>query len=300
MGSDLASLLVKDAGIFLAIFGSFFLFWRACRFELFTSEQIFDVLLIAALGGLFLGRLIGFAINFDQFGLSFYRLLFFNAYPAFNFWGFIIGSLIATALYLRNKKVTVWSFSDLAAGPLIFGIFVYCLFLSGSYYIATKTVDFQTLILASAYFLLFFVVERLATLKRHAGFFSGYFLVFVPAVSVLRFLFFGLPRSADLKSLFEVGLDVSVLLFGALLWYRLGKRSLGKDIKNVAGFVFLQVVGLIRTIKSVNEAGKVARAMIFTPYNIVRLFLVLLRSLVKEIWLGFDELLYTLGVKHLR
>lgn len=300
MGSDLASLILKDAGIFLAIFGTVFLFWRSCRFELFTSEQIFDTLLVAVLGGLFIGRLFGFLISFQEYGLSLYKFLFFHIYPAFNFWGFVLGCLVSTAVFFRNKKVSLFSFFDLAAGPILFGLFVYFLFSSAFVYSKTGRVDLAALFFILIYFLLFFVLQRLASLKRHKGFFSCYFLVFAPFLNLIHFLIFNLSKVNNAKVLYENTLVLGVLLFGLALWHRLDRRSFKKDIKQVAGFIFLRTVGFFRTIRSANEAGKVSRSFILAPYTILKGILVLLRSVSKEIWLGFEQFLYTLGIKHLK
>lgn len=299
MGTDLASLILKDAGIFLGIFGAVFLFWRSCRFELFTSEQIFDTLLVAVLGGLFSGRVVGFLINSQEYGLSIYKFLFFHIFPAFNFWGFILGCLVSAAVFFRNKKVSVFSFFDLAAGPIIFGFFIYFLFLQLANFERTNKLDLSFLISAT-YLMLFFALQRLASLKRHLGFFSCYFLVFFPLVNLLFFLLFRFKNLKGTSELYENGLNLAVMLFGLALWYRLGGRSIKKDIKFITGFVFLSMLEFIRTIRSVNEAGKLSKALILAPYTIFMGILVLLRSISKEIRLGFEQLLYALGIKHLR
>ena len=300
MVSDLASLWVKDAGVFLAIFWAVFLFWRACRHEFFGNDQIFDTLLVAVLGGLFFGRITGFLINFEEHGLSAYRFLFFHVYRAFNFWGFILGCLLATAVFFRNKKISVFSFFDLAAGPIIFGLFVYFLFLTGAVYLSTGKVDLPTLVFTVSYLLLFFVIERLTTLKRHTGFFTCYFLVFTPVTALLHFLVFELNELYKVAKIYENVLTMTVVIFGGILWYRLSERHIRKDVNQAAGYIFLRLAGFMRTITSVNEAGNVSKALIIAPYTILHGILVLLRSLVKETKAGLEQFYYALGVKKLR
>jgi len=282
--------------ILISIFVSLFLFWRACRHELFDNEQIFDVVLIGSIGGLLLGRIIGFLLNFDSYGLSFYRFLFFHVYPAFNFWGFIIGAFLAVSIFLRHKRISVWAFFDLAVAPVVFGLFLASLFNAILGYFKSG-LNYQSLVLASAYFIFFFILKRLAIKKRHVGFFACIFFVFCPAINALYLLFSKRGSGIDLANLYQLALFVSVSFFGIFSWYMLGRRKFKSDSRNIFGFVFLRALGLLRTVKSTDEAGRVSRTVIFSPYSILKRFLLLLRSLIREIKLGFVEFFYILGIR---
>ena len=130
--------------------------------------------------------------------------------------------------------------------------------------------------------------------------FSCYFLGFVPVIPLLHFLILFLNGSFKVAKIYENVLGAAVVIFGLALWHKLSRKSIKKDVKQVAGFIFLRFVGFFRTIRSANEAGNVSRILIFAPYTIGRWFLVLLRGLTREIRLGFNQFLYTVGLKKLR
>ena len=80
---------------FLAFLLGAFLFWRAGRRELVDSNLLFDVLAVGFFGGFVGGRVLDFLIGLLNYSFSIKRLLFFNAYGGFNFYGAIFGLLLA-------------------------------------------------------------------------------------------------------------------------------------------------------------------------------------------------------------
>jgi hypothetical protein len=282
--------------IVVSVFLAFFLFWRACRHELFDNEQIFDIVLIGSVGGLFLGRVVGFLLNFEVYGLSFYKFFFFHVYPAFSFWGFVIGAFIAVSIFLRHKRTNVWSFFDLAAAPIIFGLFIDAFFNGLLGYFNTGFV-YSSLVLAFFYFLFFFILKRLASKKRHIGFFACMFLVFCPIINGVYLIVTKSGIKTNVSDLYQLAVLFGVLLLGIFSWYKLAKRGLTTDAKLIFGLVFLRLLGFLRAVKSADEAGRASRTVIFSPYSILKGFLVLLRGLFREIKLGFVEIFYILGIR---
>ena len=86
--------------LFLAIFWSVFLFWRACRHELIESVLALDTIIVATLGALIGARIFDFLVNISSTGLSIAKLVFFNVYGRFDFWGAIFGGGIAAFIFL--------------------------------------------------------------------------------------------------------------------------------------------------------------------------------------------------------
>jgi len=296
---NMNQLLLPVAYIFiftLSIFVALFLFWRACRHELFDNEQIFDVVLIGVFGGLVLGRIVGFLLNFNVYGLSIYKFLFFHVYPAFNFWGFIIGAFLSIAIFLRHKRTNVWAFCDLAVAPIVFGLLAESLLLGLLGYFKSG-LDYRLLVLSAIYFLSFFILKRLATQKRHIGFFACLFFVFTPIINAVYLLVSKWGSHVSVSDLYQLALFVGVSSFGMLAWYRLAKRKYKADVRLIFGFVLLRLLGMLRVVKSPDEAGRVSRTVIFSPYSILRGFLLLLKSLIREIKLGILEFFYVLGIR---
>lgn len=295
MNEILISVLFLFA-VFVSIFLALFLFWRACRHELFDNEQIFDILLIGSAGGLLAGRIVGFFFNFQTFGFSLYKFFFFHVYQAFSFWGFILGAFLTICIFLRHKRTSVWAFCDLAAAPIVFGLFFHSLAFGLLSYFKTGF-DFPLLGLSLFYFIFYFTLKRLATKKRHAGFFACLFFVFCPIFNILYLLLTKKWSSIEVGGLYELVFLGGIVLLGLFSWHRLAKRKLSEDVRLVFGFVFLRLLGFLRAISSADEAGRIARIVILFPYSILRTFLLLLRGLFREIKLGLVEFFYILGIR---
>lgn len=292
-------LLIPVASIIvvvLSVFATLFLFWRACRHELFDNEQIFDIVLIGSLGGLIFGRIIGFLLLFETYGASFNKLVFFHLYPAFSFWGYVLGAFLAVSIFLRHKRTSVWSFFDLAAAPIIFGLFL-TTFLKGIIDTLDSVFDYRLYILAFIYFVFFFALKRLATKKRHLGYFACLFLTLTPLINIAFMIVQNGPGKFSTPDKYLGYLLLAALLFGLFCWYRVAGRKLRVDIKLIFGFVFLRALGFLRVIKSPDEAGKVSKFVIYSPYSIGRGILLLLRGFFKEIKEGMLEFFYILGFK---
>ena len=75
---------------------------------------------------------------------------------------------------------------------------------------------------------------------------------------------------------------------------RTTKRKVKNDLKRISAFLLLRVLGVIRTIRSADESGKVAHAIIFAPYTLLKKILVLLKSLIYEIKEGFAQFFYVI------
>lgn len=294
MPLHLFSFPVQIVGLIAAIIFAYFLIWRQAKHELYDDREIFDILFIGSLGGLIGGRLVAFFVEFETFTFSISKLLFFHIYPGFNYYGFIAGAMVSAALLLRRRRQQPWKLFDLAAAPLIFGLLTNVLFLLLSRYLAEKKMNYEVLAMGLVFILLYFAIKRLEKLKRHIGYFACYFLVLVPTANLL-FSLLKMGYSPD--SFYRLIVVSGMMVFGITAWYRLAKRRLKNDSKQIAAFFLLRLFAFFRVIRSTDEAGKVSKGLIFFPYTTTHTFLVLLRGLFREIKLGFLELLYSLGVR---
>ena len=280
--------------LFLAIFWSAFLFWRALRHEFIEAEVAFDTIIVAALGGLLGARIFDFLANSGTLGLSIKKLIFFNAYGGFDFWGGILGAGVAVFFFLRQKKVKTLYIFDLAAAPIVFGQAVFNL----SIFLISRGNSGQFFGYIGLYYLLIFVIlKRLATKKRHFGFFICFYIV---SVSIFNLLFFAARGETVYigEIPYHLVLFFCYLVLGLVFWYRTAKRVLTADIKNISAKGLLSVFKFKRAISSANEAGGISKAILFSPMFLVKGTLFIIKLVVREIRLGVVDFLYVLGLRH--
>ncbi|MBI3283156.1 prolipoprotein diacylglyceryl transferase [Candidatus Curtissbacteria bacterium] len=278
----------------LAILSVLFLFWRAARHELIDSNEAFDLIAVGSIGAAVMARLFDFFGKNDPSSWQLARLLFFNRYGSFDFYGALVGLVVAFFVFLRSKKVNVWSVLDLAAAPLAFGQMLVALgaYLSGGNWILGS----QPLWSFLGYLLLFVLLKRLATRKRHPGFFFSFYLVGHATVDILTF---GFRREVHWLAKIPYELAAPILLFLVTLavWYALARRNLQEDVKWLSGLVLLSIFRTIRMVKSANESGKFSKSIIFFPYYVARSVLSLLLIIAREVRLALLDFLYVFGIR---
>ncbi len=296
--------------LILGILIGVFLFWRAGRHELLDTEEVLDTVVIFAIGAVLGGRVLDFLIRADFYQWSAKKLVFANVYRGFDFLGALLGMVILAFIYLRVKRANFLQIFDLVVAPLVFIQMIYYLtklistnLIEGSLtfrvFKFTLSVPLLTryLFYFVFYFVLFFVIKRLSVKKRYAGFFASFYLVFGVAVAIFDRLvtFRGvLPQG---QQAWRAALEVAILVFGLILWYVLAKRDIRDDIKTVFAFFLLAVFRAKRVLTSIDEAGRIAKSLLFVPLFIVRSVYLLLRLLVFEVYLGFVELVNVFKVK---
>lgn len=269
--------------IAFALLMTVFLFWRACRHELFDSTEAFDLAVVASLGAVSFARVFDFAFRNEDGIWTLSRLLFFNRYGSFDFWGGLIGMYVALYFLTRDKKISVWSILDLFAAPLAFGQAFIKLAKGESYAFF-------------AILFIFIVLKRLAAKKRHSGFFASFYVVFVSAVTLVIQAFeapFSLAGGFD----YERVAPFAFLISGMIVWYLLSRRKVVADLKKFLGILLLSVFRVKRMIVSANEAGTFSKTIIFLPYYLLRTIFVIFVTIGKEIKVSFLELLYVFGLR---
>lgn len=275
----------------LAIAGGFFLFWRACRHELIEPPLAFDLSIVAFLGALIVGRLAEFTLKYEQFGWSAEKLILFNAYPGFDFWGALFGASFATFLFARRLKISPLLVYDLAVAPLLFSSAVIWV---AKYLTLEK--NFVFIIYALSNFVIFWIVKRLAVKRRHPGFFAGFYLVTLAILDIV--LFFGKREATQVLGIaYDFVVPIVILQATLLVWYALTGRQIMADLKNLFAFFLLSILRIRRIISDANEAGKFSRSLILVPWWFCRGVLAIAKTLGREIYLGIFDFLVVLGVR---
>ena len=285
---DVLKIYIYPLGIFLGILFFIFLFWRACKHELFDSEESFDLILAGSLGAFTLARIFDFV--FKEGIRTFGRLVFFNRYGGFDFWGALLGLFIGLVVFSKIKKVDVKFALDLFAAPVAFAQFLISL---GSYLSFSSRLN---LISTVGFFVIFIVLKRLATKVRHKGFFASLYLVSVSFLGLILFRFKEHLHYIG-KVPYELVVPAIFLVLGIVGWYLLAKRKIKSDVGDLLGFLMLSVLRVFRMIRSSDEAGRFSKSIIFFPYYIVRTIFALFVTMGREIKAAALELLYVFGLR---
>ena len=166
--------LIYPFFVFVAIFFGAFLFWRAARHDLIESENVLDLLVVGGLAALIVARIFDF-IFLSNGDWTISRLLFFNRYGSFDFWGALVGFLLAIYLFLKDKKLKYQTVLDFAAAPLAFAQALISL---GNLISLNKNLlNSIYLYFFVGYSLIFIVLKRLASRKRPDGFVFSIYLI---------------------------------------------------------------------------------------------------------------------------
>lgn len=286
MSPSLFSLPVYLLGLSLAFFCATFLFWRAGRYELHESELLLDLLVVSAVGAFLVGRVFEFFINYELFRLNFERLIYFHVYRSFNWWGALVGAYLATFLLLRRSKVNVFEILDLVVAPLAFGQFIYYLASIARDSLSAVGANYYQVAYFVFYFLLFWAINRFSAKKRHTGAIFAYWLVSVLAFSLIISL---------IRHERDTLITLGVFVLAVLIWHRLVRKKIKDEIKWVFGFVLLIILRIKRGIASLDDSGAASRFVIFLPWYTIRLILVSLRLLGREIKTSFFDFMYIWG-----
>jgi len=277
------------------IFLSVFLFWRAGRHELVESESLFDSILVSSIGAFFFGRIFDFLIRADLYRWSVKRLIFFNIYSEFNFYGALLGAILTGAIFLRAKKINPWQIFDLGAAPLVFTQSLAALVIFMTSQIQTRgSLSLPIFPLAFYYFVaylvIFWILKRFETKKRHVGFFACFYLVSVPLVDLSLSLTSNrqMPTGSEFWRLL---IGLGLLIFGIVCWYILAKRKLTVDLKSILGLVLLGIFRTRRMIISVEEAGKFSKTLLFLPLYLLRSLYFIVKLVCSQAVLGLAEFL---------
>lgn len=241
---------VSSFGVFLTLgfLVGVFLVWRLSRAWDLDEEKILDLTLLTFLGG-FIGSRIYFVLeHLPIFMQSIFRIVLINKYPGFSFWGSFLGGWLTLAYFARAKKQDFWLLGDIAAVGFLGSLIIFDLgcFFGGcqvgirSNFLAVNMVGilgkrFPTQILEAVLFS--FVLVKLwseASRFHLRGKILSLALIYI---GIIKFLMRPLQQEAD------EGRFLSVILFilGMTILYRITKRNIISDIKNMPKIVFKSV-----------------------------------------------------------
>lgn len=298
LSSNFFQLLFEPLALVLAFLLGAFLFWRASRYELVDSQDIFDVVLLFLVGALFWGRVGDFILRYDFYRWSFARLFFFNAYFGFDFYFALLGGAAAVWFFLKGKRESFWFVSDLAGPPLLFAL---------SWYFAVSALaslllgkfsgaGFEKLFFAIFYFVVFWFLKRLEKQKRHKGFFACFAVFTIGVGAFLVFSFFPSRGPVAGGIAYELLWGLAVLIYIIPMWYFLSKRKIWNDLKAFFAADLLLIFKTKRVIFSVREADSVAKSIIFLPYSLVKSAWFLVKLVGREVYGGLYDFMHALGV----
>ncbi len=289
-------ILLNPIGIIFAFIFGAFLFWRSSRYELVDSQDIFDVILLFLLGALFLGRVGDFLVRPDLYKWSFARLFFFNVFRGFDWYLAFLGGASAVWFYMKNRRESFWFVFDLAAAPIIFSLSLY---FTVVYVIAISakglTANWQGLILAFYYFIVFWALKRLEKRKRHRGFFAC-MAIFSIACSSLAFGIFPTSRIFTGYVTYQFIWGFLMLIYVVPSWYILAKRKISNDFKSFFAGILLSVFKTKRVIFSTREADGVAKVIVLSPFTLVKGAWFLVKLVSREVAGGLLDFVHALGI----
>lgn len=258
------------------------------------SQEAFDLIAVASGGALVFARIFDLIFRNSSQSWSVARLVFFNRYGSFDFYGAIVGIMLAIFVFLRSKKTQVWFVLDLAAAPIVFAQAIITM---GNFLGEGSLKNNPTsLYYFFAYLLIFLVLKRLAAKKRHVGLFFSFYLVSIAFLDMVLFKF-----KADIhylgKAPYELMAPAVIFTLALVNWHFLAKRSFKDEGKRIVGFTLLSVFRTKRMLASTDEAGKLSKSIILFPYYMLRMMLMMILLIAREIKLGFLEFLYVLGFR---
>jgi hypothetical protein len=291
-------LLLGPLALLVSFMFSIFLFWRASRYELVDSQDIFDVVLLFGLGALAFGRIGDFLVRYDFYKWSFVRLFFFNAFFGFDYYLAFLGGAFAVWFYLKNRKENFWFVADLAAAPIIFSISLYfaITYLFSSIVNKGFSLYSQSLFLTFCFFAVFWILKRLEKRKRHRGFFACFAMLGIAGCGLLGHFLFPEVKLVLAKAPYQLVMSLVILIFVVPVWYILAKRKAKEDVRTFFALGLLLLFKTKRVLFSVGEANNLARNIVLSPYLLVKGACFLVKLVGREVLGGFGDFIHALGI----
>ncbi len=289
-------------GLVLAGLLGLFLFWRACRHELYESQEIFDWSAAFFAGFLIFGRIVDFFARFDYYKWSIKRLLFFNTFGGFDNFGALMGGVFVVWFYMRQRRKNFWKIFDLAAAPIAFSATIFALFRLFAqliqnnlhFSLANLHFDARFLFWFLGYFVIFYALKRFETKKKHNGFFVCFLFV---AISILNMALMLFGKSSNKTyTYYFLGSNLVLFILFASNWYLLLKRKIWVDVKSFFGGFVLSVFKLRRVLTNIREADNTAKSIILFPLVLAKHVATLVKYLSREFMTSIIDLVHTFGL----
>lgn len=243
---------VTSFGLFLVLsfLSAAFVVWRLSRVYDFSEEKVLDIFFYVTFFSLIGGRITHVILNLDQFS-EISKIFIFFKYPGFSFWGGLVFGIIALIFICKWLRINFFLSGDIAAVALFIGLFFSSLgcFLGSCQYglesnlfFAIPQVGligkrFPIQIIFGIFYLIIFYNLWKSCLRFH---FTGkIFSLGLILLGVVKFsLEFLRADSPILLYQFKLGHLFSLLtiIFGIYFYYKLGKRSLARDLQGLIRF----------------------------------------------------------------
>ncbi len=279
----------------LAMFFGLFLFWRAGKRELIEGQILFDSFFFFLVGSL-MGRIVDFFVRIDFYHWSISKLLFFNVYHGFDFFGAFFGGLLAVYFYLREKKQNYWLIFDCATSGMAFAMFLYKLlqFVLEKFILKMADFSFVKLYIAFGYFLIFWAIKKFEKKKKHKGFLASFFLISFSTLNLIVLFYF--KNLSKINYFYILFLMLAVLLATSVYWYLLSKRKINSDIKNLFSTIVLVLFKLKRLFTNLKEADNTAKVIVLGPLYIAKWLYFLVKYMGREIYVSLLDMLSAFGL----
>lgn len=234
---------VSSFGVFITLgfLVGVFLIWRLSRAWDLDEERILDLTLLTFLGGLVGARFYFVLEHLPIFAANFLRVILINKYPGFSFWGSFLGGWLSLFYISRAKKEDFWLLGDIAAIGLLGGLIFSDLgcFLGGcqigirnNSFLAVNMVGilgkrFPVQILEAL--LLSFAVLKLWSQAAHFHLRGKILSLSLIYIGIIKLLTNPLKQESDGGQF----LSLITFLLGVVILYRITKRNILSDIKNL-------------------------------------------------------------------
>lgn len=299
LGTIHINTFILPLSFILAFFISAFLFWRAGRRELIDSSLLFDTFFIGLLGFIVGGRVFDFVLGLFSYNISLRRLVFFNVYGGFSFYGAVLGFIFAVYVFTRRKNSKFLSILDLMAAPLALGRAIYLLglVLINFYKNGRGSNFYSTLVLFFVYFICFWSIKRLEKKKRFSGFFIAHYLIFTSifgiVIAILKhetpLVFKNIPVGVFILIVF--------LIIGFGIWYLDGNAKKKINSNSFFAVILLSMFKIKRVMTSLPEADQLAKTIVLLPYSLVKLLVSFVKLTLHEVMVSLLDLVRVFGFK---
>lgn len=241
---------VSSFGVFLTLgfLLGIFLVWRLSRAWDLDEEKVLDIILFTFLGGLLGARIYFVLEHLSIFTPNIFSILLINKYPGFSFWGAFLGGWLTLSYFARVKKQDFWLLGDIAAVGFLGSLILADLgcFLGGcqvgvrSNFLSVSMVGilgkrFPVQVLEA---LLFgFVLLKLwsEAVRFHLrGKILSMALIYI---GLIKFLMGFLKQKTGEGQI----LSVVVFILGIIILYRIIKRNIISDIKNLPKIILRSI-----------------------------------------------------------
>lgn len=244
----IGKLAVSSFGVFLAMgfLLGIFLIWRLSRAWDLEEEKVLDLTLLTFLGGLLGARLYYVLEHLNLFTLNLLKIVEITKYPGFSFWGAFLGGWLTLFFLTKRKKMDFWQIGDIASvgflGSLILAD-LGCFFggceigIKSNAFFAVNMVGFLGKRFPSQALealVLFWVLLKLWSLAirfHPRGKIISLSLIYIGSAKFLT----GFLKQSAAGDQF---LSLALLFLGIVILYKVTKRNLTVDLKNLPRLIF--------------------------------------------------------------